>query len=166
MHFSQDAIVSIFICLERYMTCNISFAAIHCFHKLIILGTFMHTSYLLLLLLLFFFYFILFFFRKDLWQSCIVTFSHVAATRLYTEEYFSKEMSAEGIPEMQRSNLVSCVIQVCSFVEFHKLLAICFLSLPFSSDFFGAKTNELMDCCICNSCPFSPFYKSMHFYIS
>ncbi|KAG6694803.1 hypothetical protein I3842_09G066400 [Carya illinoinensis] len=32
--------------------------------------------------------------------------------RLYTEEYFSKEMSAEGIPEMQRSNLVSCVIQL------------------------------------------------------
>ncbi|XP_024156526.1 probable pre-mRNA-splicing factor ATP-dependent RNA helicase DEAH9 isoform X2 [Rosa chinensis] len=31
--------------------------------------------------------------------------------RLYTEEYFVKEMSAEGIPEIQRSNLVSCVIQ-------------------------------------------------------
>nr|XP_023887830.1 probable pre-mRNA-splicing factor ATP-dependent RNA helicase DEAH9 [Quercus suber] len=31
--------------------------------------------------------------------------------RLYTEEYFVNEMSAEGIPEMQRSNLVSCVIQ-------------------------------------------------------
>lgn len=32
--------------------------------------------------------------------------------RLYTEEYFIKEMPAEGIPEMQRSNLVSCVIQL------------------------------------------------------
>ncbi|WOL00761.1 putative pre-mRNA-splicing factor ATP-dependent RNA helicase DEAH9 [Canna indica] len=32
--------------------------------------------------------------------------------RLYTEEYFLKEMPAEGIPEMQRSNLVSCVIQL------------------------------------------------------
>ncbi|XAR59210.1 RNA helicase [Bertholletia excelsa] len=32
--------------------------------------------------------------------------------RLYTEEYFVKEMSAEGIPEMQRSNLVSTVIQL------------------------------------------------------
>ncbi|KAK1320061.1 putative pre-mRNA-splicing factor ATP-dependent RNA helicase [Acorus calamus] len=31
--------------------------------------------------------------------------------RLYTEEYFVKEMPAEGIPEMQRSNLVSSVIQ-------------------------------------------------------
>ncbi|XXG66746.1 hypothetical protein AAC387_Pa06g0259 [Persea americana] len=34
--------------------------------------------------------------------------------RLYTEEYFVKEMHAEGIPEMQRSNLVSCVIQLKS----------------------------------------------------
>lgn len=32
--------------------------------------------------------------------------------RLYTEEYYVNEMSAEGIPEMQRSNLVSCVIQL------------------------------------------------------
>nr|XP_011465801.1 PREDICTED: probable ATP-dependent RNA helicase DHX35 [Fragaria vesca subsp. vesca] len=32
--------------------------------------------------------------------------------RLYTEEYFVKEMSSEGIPEIQRSNLVSCVIQL------------------------------------------------------
>ncbi|XP_027158941.1 probable pre-mRNA-splicing factor ATP-dependent RNA helicase DEAH9 isoform X3 [Coffea eugenioides] len=31
--------------------------------------------------------------------------------RLYTEQYFLKEMSAEGIPEIQRSNLVSSVIQ-------------------------------------------------------
>ncbi|KAL9671491.1 hypothetical protein QQ045_009059 [Rhodiola kirilowii] len=32
--------------------------------------------------------------------------------RLYTEEYFLKEMATEGIPEMQRTNLVSCVIQL------------------------------------------------------
>ncbi|KAF5177538.1 RNA helicase, ATP-dependent DEAH box [Thalictrum thalictroides] len=32
--------------------------------------------------------------------------------RLYTEDYFVKEMPAEGIPEIQRSNLVSCVIQL------------------------------------------------------
>lgn len=32
--------------------------------------------------------------------------------RLYTEEYFLKEMPAEGIPEMQRSSLVSSVIQL------------------------------------------------------
>ncbi|KAL4204665.1 hypothetical protein AMTRI_Chr01g111020 [Amborella trichopoda] len=32
--------------------------------------------------------------------------------RLYTEEYFESEMPLEGIPEMQRSNLVSCVIQL------------------------------------------------------
>ncbi|XP_044494911.1 probable pre-mRNA-splicing factor ATP-dependent RNA helicase DEAH9 isoform X2 [Mangifera indica] len=32
--------------------------------------------------------------------------------RLYTEEYFVNEMPAEGIPEMQRSNLVTCVIQL------------------------------------------------------
>ncbi|KAK6124362.1 hypothetical protein DH2020_041855 [Rehmannia glutinosa] len=32
--------------------------------------------------------------------------------RLYTEEYFMNEMSADGIPEMQRSNLVSTVIQL------------------------------------------------------
>ncbi|XP_024177175.1 probable pre-mRNA-splicing factor ATP-dependent RNA helicase DEAH9 isoform X2 [Rosa chinensis] len=37
--------------------------------------------------------------------------------RLYTEEYFVKEMSAEGIPEIQRSNLVSCVIQVFILTE-------------------------------------------------
>ncbi|KAM6551226.1 hypothetical protein CsatB_001034 [Cannabis sativa] len=34
--------------------------------------------------------------------------------RLYTEEYFVKEMPNEGIPEIQRSNLVSCVIQLKS----------------------------------------------------
>ncbi|KAK4440015.1 putative pre-splicing factor ATP-dependent RNA helicase DEAH9 [Sesamum alatum] len=32
--------------------------------------------------------------------------------RLYTEEYFINEMSTDGIPEMQRSNLVPCVIQL------------------------------------------------------
>lgn len=32
--------------------------------------------------------------------------------RLYTEDYFVKEMPAEGVPEMQRSNLVSCVVQL------------------------------------------------------
>ncbi|XVE88150.1 hypothetical protein DITRI_Ditri19aG0045000 [Diplodiscus trichospermus] len=32
--------------------------------------------------------------------------------RLYTEEYFVNEMSVQGIPEIQRSNLVSCVIQL------------------------------------------------------
>ncbi|KAL4292087.1 hypothetical protein GQ457_14G009490 [Hibiscus cannabinus] len=32
--------------------------------------------------------------------------------RLYTEEYYLNEMSVQGIPEIQRSNLVSCVIQL------------------------------------------------------
>ncbi|KQK03276.1 probable pre-mRNA-splicing factor ATP-dependent RNA helicase DEAH9 [Brachypodium distachyon] len=32
--------------------------------------------------------------------------------RLYTEEYYLNEMQADGIPEMQRSNLVSCIIQL------------------------------------------------------
>lgn len=32
--------------------------------------------------------------------------------RLYTEEYFLNHMANEGIPEIQRSNLVSCVIQL------------------------------------------------------
>ncbi|KAI4312977.1 hypothetical protein MLD38_037761 [Melastoma candidum] len=32
--------------------------------------------------------------------------------RLYTEKYFLKEMAAHGIPEIQRSNLVSCIIQL------------------------------------------------------
>ncbi|XP_065860094.1 probable pre-mRNA-splicing factor ATP-dependent RNA helicase DEAH9 isoform X2 [Euphorbia lathyris] len=32
--------------------------------------------------------------------------------RLYTEEYFLKEMSSQGIPEIQRSNLISSVIQL------------------------------------------------------
>nr|XP_043622202.1 probable pre-mRNA-splicing factor ATP-dependent RNA helicase DEAH9 isoform X2 [Erigeron canadensis] len=32
--------------------------------------------------------------------------------RLYTEDYFVNEMSSHGIPEMQRSNLVSSVIQL------------------------------------------------------
>ncbi|GMI77652.1 hypothetical protein like AT4G18465 [Hibiscus trionum] len=32
--------------------------------------------------------------------------------RLYSEEYYLNEMSVQGIPEIQRSNLVSCVIQL------------------------------------------------------
>ncbi|KAM3348058.1 hypothetical protein ACQJBY_021769 [Aegilops geniculata] len=32
--------------------------------------------------------------------------------RLYTEEYYLNEMQSDGIPEMQRSNLVSCIIQL------------------------------------------------------
>ncbi|VAH58919.1 unnamed protein product [Triticum turgidum subsp. durum] len=32
--------------------------------------------------------------------------------RLYTEEYYLSEMQSDGIPEMQRSNLVSCIIQL------------------------------------------------------
>lgn len=32
--------------------------------------------------------------------------------RLYTEDFYVNEMCAQGIPEMQRSNLVSCVIQL------------------------------------------------------
>ncbi|RAL44761.1 hypothetical protein DM860_003520 [Cuscuta australis] len=32
--------------------------------------------------------------------------------RLYTEEYFLNEMASQGIPEIQRSSLVSCVIQL------------------------------------------------------
>ncbi len=34
--------------------------------------------------------------------------------RLYTEEAFLNEMRTEGVPEMQRSNLVSAVLQVLS----------------------------------------------------
>ncbi|KAF7803364.1 putative pre-mRNA-splicing factor ATP-dependent RNA helicase DEAH9 [Senna tora] len=45
---------------------------------------------------------------SDLCKSLIP----LAATRLYTEEYFNNDMSDEGIPEIQRSNLVSCVIQL------------------------------------------------------
>ena len=47
-------------------------------------------------------------------------------TRLYTEDYFLNQMPGEGIPEMQRSNLVSTVIQVldllnsCHLVFFYK----------------------------------------------
>ncbi|PWZ31421.1 hypothetical protein Zm00014a_000513 [Zea mays] len=32
--------------------------------------------------------------------------------RIYTEEYYLNEMQSEGIPEMQRSNLISCIIQL------------------------------------------------------
>ena len=37
--------------------------------------------------------------------------------RLYTEEYYVNEMSSDGVPEIQRSNLVSCVIQVCVYYK-------------------------------------------------
>jgi HrpA-like RNA helicase len=50
----------------------------------------------------------------------------VSATRLYTEEYFVNEMSSVGIPEMQRSKLVSCVIQVPFFLV--SVMYSCFLS--------------------------------------
>lgn len=42
----------------------------------------------------------------------VLSFPLLHLLRLYTEEYYVNEMSAEGIPEIQRSNLVSCVIQV------------------------------------------------------
>ncbi|TXG47517.1 hypothetical protein EZV62_026811 [Acer yangbiense] len=45
--------------------------------------------------------------------SCLCNLGFPTVTqKLYTEEYFVNEMPAEGIPEMQRSNLVSCVIQL------------------------------------------------------
>ncbi|KAG6419209.1 hypothetical protein SASPL_121425 [Salvia splendens] len=37
--------------------------------------------------------------------------------RLYTEEYYVNEMSSDGVPEIQRSNLVSCIIQVCVYYK-------------------------------------------------
>ncbi|KAG6512673.1 hypothetical protein ZIOFF_030802 [Zingiber officinale] len=43
---------------------------------------------------------------------CGIFSGRIQGTRLYTEDYFLKEMAADGIPEMQRSNLVSCVIQL------------------------------------------------------
>lgn len=46
-------------------------------------------------------------------QCCwFYLFIFLISNRLYTEDYFLKEMAVDGIPEMQRSNLVSCVIQV------------------------------------------------------
>jgi hypothetical protein len=64
--------------------------------------------------------------------TIILTFIvHMTAIRLYTEEYFLKHMSNEGIPEIQRSNLVSCVIQVCNFCEIISKQLI-FLRLAFS----------------------------------
>jgi hypothetical protein len=49
--------------------------------------------------------------------ECFAFFMHAisldnVSCRLYTEEYYLNEMPSEGIPEMQRSNLVSCIIQV------------------------------------------------------
>ncbi|KAM0049009.1 putative RNA helicase [Helianthus debilis subsp. tardiflorus] len=42
----------------------------------------------------------------------VVSQNHGFTTWLYTEDYFVNEMSSHGIPEMQRSNLVSSVIQL------------------------------------------------------
>ena len=42
----------------------------------------------------------------------IMTYLFVCV-RLYAEEYFVNEMKDEGIPEMQRSRLDSCVVQAC-----------------------------------------------------
>jgi hypothetical protein len=53
----------------------------------------------------------------------VISLDHISC-RLYTEEYYLNEMQSEGIPEMQRSNLVSCIIQVPWFVCFLILLAI------------------------------------------
>lgn len=53
----------------------------------------------------------------------VISLGHISC-RLYTEEYYLNEMQPEGIPEMQRSNLVSCVIQVPWFVCFLFLLVI------------------------------------------
>lgn len=58
---------------------------------------------------------------KTLAFHCLLTLFS-SFHRLYTEEYFLKEMPTEGIPEMQRSNLVSCVIQVCKSLGFLILL--------------------------------------------
>ena len=46
-------------------------------------------------------------------KKCMLLWHLLMANRLYTEEFFFNEMWAHAIPEMQRSNLVSCVIQVC-----------------------------------------------------
>lgn len=53
----------------------------------------------------------------------IILLDHISC-RLYTEEYYLNEMQSEGIPEMQRSNLVSCIIQVPWSVCFLILLVI------------------------------------------
>lgn len=55
-------------------------------------------------------------------SNCVIVFcidvncqpftAHMTAIRLYTEEYFLNHMPNAGIPEIQRSNMVSCVIQV------------------------------------------------------
>lgn len=44
-------------------------------------------------------------------KHLVILFGDISC-RLYTEEYYLNEMQSEGIPEMQRSNLVSCIIQV------------------------------------------------------
>lgn len=48
--------------------------------------------------------------------------------RLYTEEYYVNEMSTEGIPEIQRTSLVSSVIQVCTMHCKLNLLNLCIMS--------------------------------------
>ncbi|KAJ3693888.1 hypothetical protein LUZ60_009368 [Juncus effusus] len=49
--------------------------------------------------------------------------------RLYTEEYYLNEMPFEGIPEIQRSNLVSCVIQMKA-LGIDNILGFDWLSSP------------------------------------
>ncbi|KAJ4768043.1 RNA helicase family protein [Rhynchospora pubera] len=49
--------------------------------------------------------------------------------RLYTEEYYLKDMPSEGIPEMQRSNLVSCIIQMKA-LGIDNILGFDWLSSP------------------------------------
>ncbi|XP_059669980.1 probable pre-mRNA-splicing factor ATP-dependent RNA helicase DEAH9 isoform X2 [Cornus florida] len=49
--------------------------------------------------------------------------------RLYTEEYFVNEMSTEGIPEMQRSSLISSVIQLKA-LGIDNILGFDWLSSP------------------------------------
>ena len=64
-------------------------------------------------------------------------------TRLYTEDYFLKEMPGEGIPEMQRSNLVSTVIQVQNLLNsFH--IPFVFKNLQFGMPFI--KPQNLFYC--------------------
>jgi hypothetical protein len=67
------------------------------------------------------------FFSLELYLSVfihlVISLDYISC-RLYTEEYYLNEMQSEGIPEMQRSNLVSCIIQVPWLVCFLILLVI------------------------------------------
>lgn len=72
------------------------------------------------------------------------------ATRLYTEEYFLNHMSNEGIPEIQRSSMVSCVIQVsnCYGIISQKqkyFSLVYFLVLPPLSVISFSPSMELFD---------------------